>query len=184
MSFSPKLDHHLEGHARHVLQSVFHTQFSYVCLRVQPRAARGIRVPGSAIRPRFSSSKPSMPRQFLGIDHRKFLDRGETFRGQQLTDDFVDVQRFHEESRVRISGNRPGGVRILPARSGCRYPSRSAAKPGAHSGRDDRSQGIAGYSCRERQPRCAHDLHRARLSRLRPAPARSPRKWRYPATTE
>src|SRR5882757_9320019 len=37
--------------------------------------------------------------QFLGVDQREFLDRGEAFRGQQLTDHFVDVQRFHEHPR-------------------------------------------------------------------------------------
>ena len=33
---------------------------------------------------------------FLGLDQRQFLDRGEAFRGEQLADHLVDVERLHE----------------------------------------------------------------------------------------
>ena len=35
---------------------------------------------------------------FGGIDEGDFLDRGEAFGGEQLRDDFVDVERLHEAS--------------------------------------------------------------------------------------
>ena len=62
-------------------------------------------------------------REFGELDIGEFLDRAEAFRGEQLADDLVDVERVHEglgaldEFLLAALGSpRP--------RSGCRCPSR------------------------------------------------------------
>ena len=79
-------------------------------------------------------------RQLLERHVGDLLDRGEAFGHQQLGDHVVHVQRLHEHLRA-AAGTPPGGARSPRPRSGCRCPSRSAARRGARSGRGGRSRG-------------------------------------------
>ena len=51
---------------------------------------------GPAIRSPVSSSKPSIEAMSFCVHHGEFLDRIESFRGEQLADHLVDVERLHE----------------------------------------------------------------------------------------
>mgnify|MGYP003693925623 CR=1 FL=1 len=44
-----------------------------------------------------SSSKPSIAGDLLLVDHGELLDRAEAFRGEQLADHLVDVERIDEQ---------------------------------------------------------------------------------------
>src|SRR5262249_11150974 len=90
-----KLDQHLRGDAGHVLHGVldaellaFGLELGFQPLQIFPGAA--LQLVGGLLVETFD------PGELLDVDQRQFLDRGEAFRGEQLTHDLVDVERFHE----------------------------------------------------------------------------------------
>src|SRR3984957_9771711 len=93
-----ELHQHLRGHAGHPLQSIVHAEllsfvFELAFELFQILASPALQFVGGFVVETFDAG------QFLDVDHRQFLHRGEAFRGQQLAHHFVDVQRFHEHPR-------------------------------------------------------------------------------------
>src|SRR4029077_8272861 len=89
---------HLRVYAGHRLQSVIHTEFLALVFLLglelfQIFFCPALQLVGGFFVETFDAG------QFLDVDQREFLDRGKAFRRQQLADDFVDVQRFHEHPR-------------------------------------------------------------------------------------
>ena len=97
MSFSPSLTSIFDGHARYRLQSVVHAEF------LSPAFEFGLELleifAGAALQFARGFIVESLNAgEFPRIDQRQFFDRGKTFRRQQLADDLVDVERFHEHA--------------------------------------------------------------------------------------
>jgi len=92
-------DEHGRGEARHFSQFVGHAKFAalgvalgFLLLQIFAGAVLdfGCRVLVETLD----------VGDFGKIDERDFLDRGEAFGDEQLGDDLIDVERFHEESRA------------------------------------------------------------------------------------
>src|SRR4051812_8674400 len=93
-----ELHQHFRGHAGYRLQRVVDAEL------LAPRFELGFllleMLPGAALQfvGRFII-KTLDAREFAHIDQRQLLDRGKTFRRQQLAYHLVDIERFHEDPR-------------------------------------------------------------------------------------